>query len=76
MNFATYLRHHAKARRNPVGDFIRDARADTDFPPTIASWPRLKGYLYACNACPEAVTAAKNCWRNYNSWLKTRNKTA
>ena len=72
ISFADYLNHHAKARRNPVGDFIRDARKDWEWPKDISSMRQLRGYLWTQSACPECIQAAAICWQNYKIWLKTK----
>ena len=48
-----------------LGDFIRDAKEDQNFPPDILSFDNLESYLIKKNACFEALEAAQKSWKHY-----------
>jgi len=68
--FSAYLRA-TKARRDPPGDFVRDARGDLDMP-AMRSWRQLLSYLHDCSACDEAIEAGEVVWRRYRNWRRSR----
>lgn len=64
-SFAAWLHTQAK-RRDPVGDFARDAIADRTFPIDTSSGPKLRSYMRSKNACEEALEAMEEAlaiWR-------------
>ena len=48
-------------RKNPRGDFIRDVRADANFP-NVENWQDLHGYLMDNGACERAMIEALWLW--------------
>jgi len=62
----------AKVTDDPAGDFVKDARSDSQFPEKVTSLERLRGYLRWRGACSEAIEAALPAWRRYQTWLKRR----
>src|SRR5215467_11456178 len=69
--FQDFIHHHARAHRNPKGDFIKDARTDPRLDGrTFNSWDDLEIFLLTARACHEAICAARLVWRDYRSWLR------
>ena len=69
MTFREYIVKR-RAGRNPAGDFVRDAKADSSLP-NCQTWQELESYLWRCHACDNAVDAGRVVWRSY---LKARSK--
>lgn len=65
MDFKTYLQRY-EHRNSPTGDFARDALGDGTFP-MDGSYRQLLDYLEPI-ACPEALRAFKQIWRNYQRY--------
>lgn len=65
----------ATLTKDPVGDFIRDARADSLMPKNIFSQAQLRNYLRTKNACEEALHAANLAWRRYRRYLQRRHQS-
>ena len=69
--FQNFIRHHARAHRNPKGDFIQDARTDHRLESrTFNSWDDLELFLLTASASHEAICAGRLVWRDYRSWLR------
>lgn len=73
MSFREYVTTR-KVGDNPAGDFITDARADSNFP-DAQTWPDLKEYLARKGASSEAVRSGQIVWKSYmNMQRKTEAK--
>ncbi|MEQ9566823.1 MAG: YozE family protein [Pseudomonadales bacterium] len=70
MAFKDYL---AKRRvgDNIQGDFVKDARADRNFP-DAKTWAELKSYLRRRNACEGSLEAAQLVWSAYRAQVRNR----
>lgn len=55
-----------RAPDSPMGDFVKDARADRNLP-DAKTWKELQTYLVKRHAAPAATKAAKSVWIIYNS---------
>jgi hypothetical protein len=64
MSFKSYVLSR-QVTNDPIGTFISDVKFDRDFPDDITSLRALQFYLCTRNACPEAVEAAHQVWRQY-----------
>jgi hypothetical protein len=63
MTFRDYIRSRRRTR-NPLGDFVGDAKADVDFP-DVANFHQLVLYLRSYNAREAAVDAAQVWWKRF-----------
>lgn len=59
----------ARITDDPAGDFITDARADSD-PPEPKSLDELVCYLWERGACQGALDSAPEVWRRFCNWLR------
>ena len=66
MTFLDWLSGQTR-RRDVVGDLARDTRADRDWPPPgKVSRAKLRAYLEARGAIPEAVAALDAAWDEWD----------
>lgn len=65
-SFRSYL-VTARAHQTPVGDFVREARADP-YMPDVKTWEELKDHLRNCGAHPDVIAIGRRVWRNYETW--------
>lgn len=72
MTFLEYIADRP-ARNNPAGDFILDARADSQFP-NAESWQQLHSYMISVSACEGAIDAARTVWAGYRAKLRRKQK--
>jgi hypothetical protein len=69
---ARTFRSFLKARRitnTPSGDFVRDARADSQMP-DCETLDELLTYLRLRGACDEAIRAARRLWPAFERWRR------
>jgi hypothetical protein len=62
----------AHASDNVVGDFIRDARRDSEMPADFPSLRALRGYVLSKGGCREAIATAPAAWRRFEAWRNRR----
>lgn len=57
-------------RDNPIGDFARDAKSDSNFPQDVNSWEKLNDYLENhAHAVDRAIEAGHDAFVEYKqSW--------
>ena len=65
MSFRAYVQKR-RITDTPAGDFVGDARDDRTLPDP-ATWEELERYLLLRGACPGAIKAAKQVWREYKA---------
>jgi hypothetical protein len=63
MSFVAYIKT-CQAGDDPVGDFVRDARADRDLP-DAETWRQLELYLSKRGTMDRAIVAGKRVWLAY-----------
>jgi hypothetical protein len=67
--------HYLKTRRitdNPRGDFIKDALSFGGMTAKISDWRSFEAHLFRMRACPEAITAGRKVWREYQKWIRVK----
>ncbi|WP_319561334.1 YozE family protein [Marispirochaeta sp.] len=64
MTFYEFIKSQ-KNRPDPVGDLAADILADRAFPQSVSTLEKLRAYLAAAGACPEALDAAKRAFWEY-----------
>lgn len=69
MTFKDFMRN-CDAGQDMRGDFLRDARADRQFP-EVQTWRELESYLLRCGACEEARKAGRALWREFRALART-----
>jgi hypothetical protein len=74
MSFKKYI-HSQEDCNSAIGDFIKDAKSDKDFPETITSIKQLVHYLtFHHRACDNAVAAGSRLFKEYKEYKKQINK--
>jgi hypothetical protein len=66
---AQSFRDYLMGRRitdTPEGDFVGDAKRDPLFL-DATTWDEVESHLRSGSACPEAIKAARNVWRQYEA---------
>jgi YozE SAM-like protein len=67
MEFVEWLARQAR-RRDAIGDLARDTRRDGDWPPPgKISRSKLRAYLEARGAIPEALDALDAAWNEWDA---------
>jgi len=67
MSFVDWLRKQTR-RRDAIGDFARDTRADLQWPPPgKPSRARYRGYLEAQGAVPDVLAALDAAWDEWDA---------
>ena len=70
MEFVEWLAQQAR-RRDAIGDLARDTRRDGDGPPPgKISRSKLRAYLEARGAIPEAVDALDAAWDEWDAYRR------
>ena len=64
MTFKQYVKR-ARVPDNALGDFITDARSDSNLP-NVKSWDQLENYLIFRGGSV-AIEPARKAWRNYQA---------
>ena len=73
MSFREYIAR-ARITDSPVGDFVADARRDSNLP-DASTWSEVETHLRTRRAHTDAISAGRRVWRNYQASRRRKGQT-